>query len=410
MSKLFFNYNRYEILYLTFAFDSLLKFQVGGFRVHIGVLAILFLSFLDILLQPSRFHILKFFKRHWSILPFCCYLLLNALLNYSFPGVGITLFYYLVGFWVFYYFFLKESQIQFKAVLLFQWILVLSGLLQFFLVHMFEYQLAFFNPEHYQYEGDFVLRLRGFFLEPNWYSISLSFNTLLLLLKGGSKVIKYWVLIVLTMLCALFNGSYTFVGVLLLSLIVSFLYDLPRINIKRFSFVGLVLFGVLLMIVSRNFIKVDSSYRSDSIQTSFSYGSRLLPAIKTINFISYKSKIEQIFGLGVGSWPYVGLEQNQLGYIGSTVGEYIIKPAQRDSAEFPVFLLELGYLGIFLYLFDYIYLYLKYKNSSFILSVSAAFLFASFFLYPIFKFSMYLVPYYLVRSSVVNKLEKKSIF
>ena len=49
----------------------------------------------------------------------------------------------------------------------------------------------------------------------------------------------------------------------------------------------------------------------------------------------------QTIGIGIGSWPYVGLEENKLGYIGF-FGKYTIKPAQRDSAEFQVFLNSFG--------------------------------------------------------------------
>src|SRR5690554_3654605 len=126
MSVLSIKYNRYELVYLTFAFDSMLKFQTGGFRVHIGILAILVLTILDLVFQPHRFQVLKFIKTHWSIFPFCFYLLLNAFLNWSYPGIATTLFYYLIGLWVFYFFFLNYRRISIDTIKIFQWVLVLS--------------------------------------------------------------------------------------------------------------------------------------------------------------------------------------------------------------------------------------------------------------------------------------------
>ena len=33
-------FNKYELIYLSFAFDSLLKISLGGFKLHIGILAV----------------------------------------------------------------------------------------------------------------------------------------------------------------------------------------------------------------------------------------------------------------------------------------------------------------------------------------------------------------------------------
>ena len=90
-----------------------------------------------------------------------------------------------------------------------------------------------------------------------------------------------------------------------------------------------------------------------------------------------------------------------MGYIGIR-GSYVIKPAQRDSAEFQVFLLEMGYLGVFLYIFDYIYNSIKFRKLDLVYFLATVCMLAAFFVYPIFKFAMYLIPYYLIRARAVQ--------
>lgn len=404
MNTVLIRFNRYELIYLSFALDSMLKFQLGGLRVHLGVLAVIILTTLDLVFQYRRASFIKFIKLHWSISPFLFYFIINVIVNSKFPGASITLVYYALGILVFFFFSLNVSKIRINAIVLFQWLLIFTGLLQHALLQLVGYQLAFFNPEHYEYAGSFAVRLRGFFMEPNWYAIILSFNFLFLLLRIGKGLRDYKLLILGTLICTLLNGSYTFLGTVIICIFLRFFYDLPRVNIKRAMYVAVfVLFGFLMILGRISARKSVSSV--DSTGISINHSSRLLPAVRTLGYIFSQNSYVQLFGVGVGSWPYVALEQNRLGYIG-TQGEYIIKPGQRDSAEFQVYLFELGYLGVLLFLFDFFYLYWRYRRSNFILSISAAFMIACFFVYPIFRFSMYLVPFYLIRSHVVTMQNK----
>jgi len=160
------------------------------------------------------------------------------------------------------------------------------------------------------------------------------------------------------------------------------------------------------LIISRNLYK---SNAVDGQIVSLNTGSRLLPAVRTVLFMSDKSTFQQLFGLGVGSWPYIGIEENRLGYIGFgnvKNGKVLVQPGQRDSAEFHVFLLELGYMGILLFLFDYVYNYWKYRKLNIIFSLASACMLAAFFVYPIFKFYMYLVPFYLIRTFAVKGIDR----
>ncbi|WP_430815370.1 hypothetical protein [Carboxylicivirga sp. RSCT41] len=383
-----------------------MKLGVGGFKMHLGILAILIISVIEFTEKPGTIRLAGFFKRNWTLFPFIFYLIINILFNTSFPGVPITLTYFILGLWVFYFLYNKQSFISDRAILLFQWVLIGTGLFQSVLFQVFGYQLAFFNAEHYAVDASFATRLRGFFLEPNWFSIILTFNSLLIFLRIGNTIIKYKGLIGLSFLTLLLNGSYGFIGVIILGYVARMFIDLPKIS-KRNLLVFILMFIVAGgLILSRNIYKSKLGNATDGQVVSINTGSRLLPAVRTILFMSEKTKEEQVFGLGLGSWPYIGIEENQLGYIGFANvngGQLTVKPAQRDSAEFHVFLLELGYLGILLFLFDYIYNYWHYRRLNMIYSLASACMLAAFFVYPVFKFYMYLVPFYLIRTFAVKE-------
>lgn len=391
-------FNKYELIYLTFAFDSLLKIPLGGFKLHIGILLILLILPLSIITSKEIKGIKNFVFKNWTIFLFMSYLVVNIAINHSYPGIMITLTYYSLGILMFYFIFIKEKYISTDAVIVFQWILIITGLFQFLLFKFTGYQISFIDPEHYMTDASFATRLRGFFVEPNWYSIIISFNILLLVMQLKRNIFRYKILILFTLLVLLFNASYTFLGVVVLGIFIRFFIDLPHVSKRRFSLLFFIFIILSMTFVARNYFKSEQNNQGIEIN----YGSRMFPMINTTLFMSEQNIYVQLFGYGIGSWPYVGLEQNGLGYIGY-FGEYKIEPAQRDSSEYQVFLLELGYVGLFLFILDYIYNYWKYRKLNFIYSLATAFMLASFLAYPIFKFAMYLIPYYIIRAKALKE-------
>lgn len=395
-------FNKYELIYLTFAFDSLLKIPIGSFKLHIGVLLILLLLTISLISSLKIIEMKNFIFKNWTIFLFMGYLFINIILNHSYPGIAITLAYYFLALSVFYFVFIKEKFISCDAIVVFQWILIFTGLFQYALFKFFGIQLSFIGSEHYDVIATYVTRLRGFFVEPNWQSIIFAFNTLLLVMILRQNIFRYKFLITLTILVFFLNASYTFFGIIIIGIFFRFFIDLPKVSIRRFFILFFILFvfGVTLIIRSHNsFMENKGNVKSSTL---INYGSRFYPALNTTLFMSKQTVYTQLFGYGVGSWPYVGLEQNNLGYIGMS-GEYTIKPAQRDSAEYQVFLLELGYVGLILFLLDFFYNSWKYRRLNFVYSLATAFLLASFFVYPIFKFSMYLIPYYIIRAKSLKE-------
>lgn len=395
-------FNKYELIYLTFAFDSLLKIPLGGFKLHIGILLIFLVLSTSIVTTLKIKEMKSFILKNWTIFLFIVYLFINIILSHNYPGIAITLVYYLLGLTVFYFAFIKEKFISLDAVIAFQWILIITGLFQYLLFNLTGYQVSFIDAEHYSLSESLGGRLRGLFVEPNWYSIVISFNSLLIIMMLKKTLFEYKFLIFFSLMVLFLNASYTFFGVVLLGIFIRFFIDLPKVSKRRFSILFVILIVLGATFFARSYTKLEENKGNIESSTLVNYGSRFFPVLNTTFFMSEQNIYIQLFGYGIGSWPYVGLEQNSLGYVGM-VGEYNIQPAQRDSAEYQVFLLELGYVGLVLFLLDYIYNYWRYRRLNFIYSLATAFMLASFFVYPIFKFAMYLIPYYIIRAKALKE-------
>ncbi|BDD05964.1 hypothetical protein [Aureibacter tunicatorum] len=398
--------NLHEFIYLTFALDSALKIPVGGFKLHLGVALILLYSLISIFHNIRKVKTLKFLKSNWSIVPFLVFVLIHVVLFGTYSARFSILLYYFIALFVFSYFHFKSSKISIRVIGYFQWLLIISGLFQFLLFKLFGYQLAFFDAAHYEIEGSFATRLRGFFLEPNWFSIVFIFNGLLLFYKKGKLIYKDRVLLIFSFITLLLNGSYGLVVVVFGVSIMELFQGFPIFSMKRFKIIiASFVIGVFL-IGFRTYNKAESS-TSNNKEIAVNYGSRLLPAVRTTLFMMNESTFDLVLGKGLGAWAPIGLEENSLGYVGMSNGEEkIITPSQRDSAEYHVFLLEFGIVGILLYLFDYLFLFFKYRRTDIILAISMMCMLAAFFVYPIYKFNMYLAPLFLIRSFVIGNSKK----
>ncbi|WP_143255047.1 hypothetical protein [Alkalitalea saponilacus] len=390
---------------MSFAFDSLLKIDLLGVRMHVGLIFILLILGIEFVAHPTSIGRMKaFIRTNWSILPFFGYLFLQFILNKAFPGAIMLLLYYFLALISFYYFFKKHSSISKQSVIMFQWIMVTTGLFQFLLFKIFGFQLSFYEVEHYMVDASFATRMRGFFVEPNWYSIVFSFNTLLLAMILKRKILEYKVLILLSFVCFYFNASYTSIAIVVLVLLIQAPQNIRYISkTKLITTFSLVLI-IALVFAGRVYDKRKSSNQIVDASTAVNYGSRFFPVVRTYDFMTRQSSVKQFFGFGLGSWPYVGIEENRLGYIGVHVTNKV-EPGKRDSAEIQVFMLEFGFLSFIFLFFDYFYNYMKYRKHNLFYAIACVFLASCFFIYPIFKFMMYIVPFYLMRSIVTERNE-----
>ncbi len=208
--------------------------------------------------------------------------------------------------------------------------MILTGLFQYAIFKIGGVQLSFINEDHYEKGYSVSFRLRGFFIEPNWFAISFSFNTLLL---TGSNVIKFIkrnpYTATLTALVMILNGSLTTIGAL------TIIYSIPIIKktpIKGTLFSAMILSVLIGVISYRSTINPDKDN-----ETLLNYASRWIPLTRVIEYQSNQSLLTILFGHGLGSWGTTAVNHR----LSALVNEE--DPSARDGSELPVFIFELDF-------------------------------------------------------------------
>jgi hypothetical protein len=381
-----------SLIYLSFAFDSLLKVNIGV-KIHIGILLMLFFNIFYFFRVgfKNKIKLLKIDK--WLIL-FAVYALFSGLFNVGLDSLFIFFYLFLA---LNVYFFIKKN-IQYitdNTIYSFHLLLIITGLIQFLLVMFFDYQLNFLGIDHYSKGSSVTYRLRGFFVEPNWFAIAFSFNFLLLVKNDVLGFIKkHTLLFVFTLLVLVFNGSYGTLAVLVITYGFQFL--------KKNVVAGIVLavigsIGFFIMLEKRAEFK-----KGKSGLELFNYYSRTEPFNRVNSYFEDKPLTKKIFGEGLGSWGTIAIE-NRLSVLTYDVRKYV-----RDSSELHVFLFELGLMGTFLFFLDIFYLYRRNLKPNFYINGAISLFVISFLLYPVFKFLMYMVYFFIIRV-LIQKNKKEEL-
>jgi hypothetical protein len=380
-----------KIIYLSFAFDSILKVGVVGLQFHLGIIAVFIVNVLLIISRPKDFIVFKKTDKYFYF--FLIYVFFNGII---FNGVtSIKMFIYLFLAFNIYLFINYFRDVFNKSFFLqFQIILIVTGLFQFILYVVFNYQIAFINPEHYEKGFSVAKRLRGFFLEPNWYSIAITFNTILLVRNNLLDFFKNQrFILIMTLVVILLNGS---IGLfVILFLFYSFYY------LRRRPIFAVVLF--LFLSIGLNYVfKVRHSVRSGKIENQtelLNYGSRIIPVVRAHEYINKNGVVGLIFGNGFGTWGTVAIKNN--------ISLLVEKsdPMVRGASELPVIIFELGYLGLFILILDLISLYSKIDKRDFDLTCGIFLFLTCILLYPILKFWMYM-PYYFILRGIITRTKE----
>jgi len=267
---------------------------------------------------------------------------------------------------------------------------LVSGFLQFILGLVYGYQLSFIDIEHYQKISSVSSRLRGFFIEPNWYAIALTFNSIMLLANDPFTFIKKNPFIALaTGLAIIFNGSLAPAALLFV------VYAYPYI--KRSPVKGMVISVMLLIILSSVFTFRDYLSEKNNASSTINYLSRWVPFSRVIDFQADTDFMSIVAGHGLGSWGNVAIGNRLSALV------YEEDPGSRDGSEIPVFLFELGIIGIILIIFDTLRCISQAKRQDYHLKGGIVIFFVFLFLYPTLKFWMYMPYYFYLRSSVYEK-------
>lgn len=373
-------------VYLSFAVDSILKVDVG-YKIHIGVLSIVIYS-LIFLFWGNLSIVYSLIKRNFWFFLFVFYNIIIGIVKVGKPSLGISI-YLILTILVYVFITIHSRKICQKRIFVyFQVFLIVSGLVQFFLFLFFNYQINFLGSDHYAKASSVALRLRGFFVEPNWYAIALSFNTLLLARDNLTVFFKkHPVLSVFTLIVLGLNGGFGPLGMLVL--IYSYKYLKKNIIVGIFIIVfSVVIFNLLLRV--RASVKTETNSKIELLN----YYSRLAPTIRVFKYWGDSSIDQKLFGNGLGSWGTIGVASNL------SVLVHKKDPNARDGSELPVFLFELGLIGLFIFFMD---LFVLFRSSQYLYQKGGILLFFSFIiLYPIVKFWMYMIYYFIMRELINN--------
>lgn len=370
-------------IYLSFALDSVLKFG-GAFQVHIGILGILCISLAYFLSNPKR--TVAPLKKDATFTIFVTYCILNGLILQS-PGFFEILPYLLIAMTVCIYCHLTYKKTNFNLFYCFQLVLIATGIVQYYLVLAHGYQISFIDAEHYQKISSVSSRLRGFFIEPNWFAIALTFNTLLLVKDDPISFFRRnYIISLLTIIVMILNGSIAPVALLFMA------YSSPYIKrapIKG-AILGLLFFSLLVAVFT---FRAQLSEQNQSA-TTLNYLSRWVPLTRVIEFQSEGSLINTILGNGLGSWGTLAVKNR----LSALVHEE--DPASRDGSEVPVFIFELGIFGLIILIIDTAVMYRTALRTQYYLKAGILIFLAFLFLYPTLKFWMYMPYYFYLRAAI----------
>lgn len=372
------------IFYISLGFDSLLKINLG-FNLHISlvvaVILVLFYLLTNIeflgqeLKRDFRLYLFLFLCFFWGLVKSTA-----GVFDVSIYLVFIVITSLFVS--------ITYSQWSTKVFLCFQWVLIITGIFQYLLYKISGYQVSFIDSEHYMKGYSVASRLRGFFIEPNWFSIAMAFNTILLFkgrLFGLAKEHAY--LVMLTFIVMILNGSFATLGILILVLMFPLLRTNPVTGMMSLLGVAVLLGGILIF---RN-----SLSHGDS--NLFNYASRLIPFERVLGYQSEQGAASLLWGNGFGSWGVEAI------YHRLSVLVYDMNPSVRDGSEVPVILFELGLVGLLLIIIDSIFLMYKAGIERYYLAGGVLLFLVCLAFYPVFKFLMYMPYYFYVRQSIIRR-------
>lgn len=371
-------------LYVLFALDSAFKIDFG-FQVHIGLILLLVCCSVSVFLKPT--YLYKFFKKDTVYFLLIFYILGAGFVFFQKGYISVSV-YLLLSLLLYLACFIYEDKIGAKAFYYFQIIMIVTGLLQYFVFKLTGYQISFIDAEHYQKGSSVSHRLRGFFIEPNWFAISFAFNSLLLIGRDVITFIKEnKYLAFFSALVIILNGSLTTIGILVLIYSIPFLLRSPIKAIIGMFFLMLLLFSVF-------YFRMGINQKQPS--EMLNHTSRLIPFERVVEYQSSNGLDKIIFGNGLGSWGTIAV-QNRL-----SVLVYDEEPSARDGSEAAVMLFEFGVLGVLFILMDLTVIYFRANSKDHHLKGGILLFFVCLLFYPTLKFWLYMPYYFLIRVKIIK--------
>lgn len=366
--------------------DSLLKVNIAGFYIQAGIFFTLVILVLMCVDKKYKFET-KIIKKDKTIILFF------VLIGIGFPSainlsVYFKMLFYFLIFTLMYIYVSNGYRCVGIERLSYICILVLcaTGLIQYGLANIFSIQIELRGIQSNHYEN-LANRMRGFFLEPNWYGLIL-FSWLFIYVRSlDSLKFGSTSLILIAGVCLVLSGN-RLIYFFLLILCIVWLFKGISENFKRMiPVVFLVLSGGLFVYLSM----------AGGLEGDRSAAARFYTGYNVIStMLSYPIDI-QLMGRGFSNWGWFSneLELSWSNYL------FDQSLTRRDNSEIYVILFEMGYLGALLFVYDSWFLGGK-KEADILDIVYVVCMYVAGMFYPIYQFLMYMVPLMIVRSRVVN--------
>tara|TARA_B110000211_G_scaffold234628_2_gene305207 strand:+ start:2037 stop:3203 length:1167 start_codon:yes stop_codon:yes gene_type:complete len=378
----------FSIVAMLLCLDSALKINAAGIYLQAGLLVAL-VSF--ILLMLSRDYLmLPVLRRDRGLILICGVIVLHSYMAHDI-FVYLRMLFYMLMFYVVYIFVsLSVSAADLKKVSFYCiLILCITGILQYGSTNFGGgFQLRGMDAEYYLKNGDLAYRMRGFFLEPNWFGIVLS-SWFYIYFRSVSnyRSFDFLFLFVLTLLCLILSGNRLILLFFCAIFFLSLLHGKGWVGYFRLPMLVLLLAAFLFWMLA-----LFGGFEDRSA------AARLYTAHQILSIVGDSSFTELVFGYGFSTW---GEYSNLLEFSWSNY-TFDQELTRRDNSELYVVLFEMGLLGVFIYAYD-AYTLTSKRKANILDRYFLVFVYISSFVYPMYTFMMYMMPYMIVRASLVKE-------
>jgi len=264
--------------------------------------------------------------------------------------------------------------------------LVSTGLIQYLFINLFNIQLELrgLDSSYYANKGNLGTRMRGFFLEPNWYGLAL-FSWLFLYYYHQQQ--KKWTdygLASLSILCLYLSENRT-IFILLAICVFSIYAERYLKSFRRIIPIAIVATAAIIYFYFSVAVN-DFDDRSAMART--------YTAANIINIWLTDNLVTKMIGHGLSNWGYYSniLEFSRSNY---TFDQALTR---RDNAEIYVYLFEMGAISFAIFAYDLFNIGKKSRTLS--PPIFVACLYLSSLFYPIYGFIMYLIPLMVIRCGI----------
>ncbi|MCY1278036.1 hypothetical protein D9M69_282670 [compost metagenome] len=403
------------ILIASFSFDSSLKLISGGVRVHAGLLIILLTSISLALITPQK--LCAVLNRDKFIIAALSFLFLHSFFARDLGNFIFLSSYLIISIFIYYFISVNLHNIDtFKTAKASITLLLITGLIQFTLSNALSYPLIFggMDLNYYIANPQFEKRMRGFFLEPNWFGLILLLWSCALFApsnskKSNSEVIKF---LALALIAQYLTGN-RLTLLLQTHLLLLVTVSLRSKKISRLAFSPAILVSASTFL----FFTANYIFGLSAIESDRSAIARIATLNNVLEFFSRHYYAGAFTGYGFSNWAAYSNEH--LLSFSNYLGEQEL--SRRDNSEIYVVLFEAGVLGLALFWLD-----MKRgisiengrkQNKIPPYSLALSYFFVCSLFYPTYTFTMYCIPLITLRAityqaksmPTINSLEKRSI-